>query len=63
MSKMASKALRPSASAEALDDAWERIPRAKCDTCRGLAVWGHPLGGLRCTKCLTRERSPGQVTP
>ena len=31
---------------------WKRIQRPRCDTCNNLAVWAHPLGGLRCKTCL-----------
>jgi hypothetical protein len=30
---------------------WIAIQPPKCDLCKKVAVWRHPLGGLRCKSC------------
>jgi hypothetical protein len=34
-------------------DGWQVIVRhpLRCDICNKLAVWSHPMGGLRCKTC------------
>lgn len=37
---------------------WLRVKRLVCDLCPRLAVWRHPLGGLRCAACPRPEPRP-----
>jgi len=37
---------------------WQRINQIRCDLCSAIAIWEHPMGGLRCNYCPRPDLAP-----